>query len=438
MKKIVLLVVAILGLHGSVHAFLEHEIVAIQIADMRFYSVKAIGFDPQGNLELLAVGEIKQNNRHEALIIAFSITNGSYKEIARETFHIGPPGADGKTRIRSMVCIPAPSTNRCLIVVNGKAGPQNREVGFIRSYVFDSAFHLADSIEFADSETSYSHGYPLIQADINGDGKNEIIYGGFSGDNDRDHADIRFFSIEEHGHLAPIKGFQTDRLNTLRLRINAMTSGDLNQDGTAEVVAAGRTVENDIEHAAFIVFSDKTLLWKQLNDLGTCRYRYATVADMNGDGHPELVLGGRIDQENTSYALLDIWQAHNKDMHLISRYRFTGTGSTILRVVEPLPGSPGRLIIGGRMEILQDDGLRWKGFLQQMTFESGVLSPSTKPVILDKDWETRVRHAPWTFTATKPADYGRVYRKRNQSIHSIYFHLPTAIKESAGPDWNIT
>ena len=59
--------------------------------------------------------------------------------------------------------------------------------------------------------------------------------------------------------------------------------------------------------------------------------------------------------------------------------------------MQPLPGIPGRLIIGGRLETLANDGLRWHGFLQQMTFESGALLPCSKPVILDKDWETRVR-----------------------------------------------
>ena len=391
MKKICLLVVTIINFYVPAFAFSEHEVVSIQIPDMRFYSVKAITPVPEGQINLLAAGQIQQNHRNDALIIAFSVINGKYKELAREVFCIGPKSADNKTRIRSMVCIQSPSTNRCLVVVNGKAGPENREVGFIRSYVFDSAFHLADSIEFSDPETSYTHGYPLIQADINKDGKNEIICGGFSGSNDRDHADIRTFSIGEDGHLSRIKGFQTNRLDTLRLRVNALAAGDLNGDGTSEVVAAGRTVENDVEHAAFTVFSDQTLIWKALNDLGKCRYRYAVVSDLTGDGRPELVLGGRMDQETTKYALLDVWQAGNGDMNLISRYCFTGAGSTRLRVVEPSSGVPGRLIIGGRIEILQNGRMKWKGFLQQMAFESGTLFPCSKPIILDKDWETRVR-----------------------------------------------
>lgn len=79
-------------------------------------------------------------------------------------------------------------------------------------------------------------------------------------------------------------------------------------------------------------------------------------------------------------------------MNLISRYRFTGAGSTRLRVVEPLPeGFPERLIIGGRQETLQNGRIKWQGFLQQVAFESGTLSPCSKPIILDKDWETRVR-----------------------------------------------
>ena len=418
MKKIFLFAVAMMGFHVPAHAF--HEVVSIQIPSMRFYSVNAMNLLPAGQLNLLAAGEIKQNDRNDALIIVFLITNSKYKEIAREVFHVGPDGNTGKTRIRSLLCIKEPSTNRHLIVVNGKAGPENREVGFIRSYVYHNAFNLVDSIEFANPDTSYTHGYPLIEADINGDGKNEIIYGGFSGDNDRDRADIKVFSIGENGHLTPIKGFNTNRLDALRLRINALTAADMNGDGTSEVVAAGRTVENDIEHAAFAVFSDKTLIWKQLRDLGTCRYRYAMATDMTGDGHPELVLGGRIDQGDTSYALLDIWQTHDGDMRLISRYRFTGARSTRLRVVEPLPGLPGRLIIGGRLETLQNDILKWKGFLQQMTFESGILSPCSKPVILDKDWETRVRTMDILENSLITAGFTEDKAKASTAFISIY------------------
>ena len=128
-----------------------------------------------------------------------------------------------------------------------------------------------------------------------------------------------------------------------------------------------------------------------MDNFDKCRYRYATVTDITGDGDPELILGGRIDQGKTSYALLDVWKAHKGDFRLISRYRFTGAGSTMLRVIGPLPESPGRMVIGGRLETLQDNRMKWKGFLQQMTFESGTLFPCSKPVILEKDFETRVR-----------------------------------------------
>ncbi len=389
MKKVLLLLVALIGLHAPAHAF--EEAGSIRIPGMRFYSVKTIDLLPGDGLKLVAAGQIKEGNRNDALIIAFSVTKGNFKEITREVFHIGQKGNAGKTRIRSMVCIKGPSTDRRFIVVNGKAGPEDREVGFIRSYVFDSAFNLIDSIEFSNPRTSYTHGYPLIQADINGDGKDEIIYGGFSGENDRDHADIKIFSIDTHGRLSQIKGFQTDRSGTLGLRVNALASGDLNGDGRQEIVAAGRTVKNDTEHAAFAVFTNQTLIWKQVNDLGSCRYRYATVTDITGDGQPELVLGGRINQDGTSFALLDVWKGHEGVIDLISRYRFTGAGSTRLRVVGQMPGFSRRLIIGGRLQTLHNDDLKWKGFLQQMTYESSALFPCSTPVILDEDWETRVR-----------------------------------------------
>ncbi|MBW1803660.1 MAG: VCBS repeat-containing protein [Deltaproteobacteria bacterium] len=389
MKKIFLFAVALIGFHMPAIAF--NEVGSIQIPGMRFYSVKTIDQLPEGRLNLIAAGQIKQKNGIYALIMAFSIKDGKHKEIARETFRVGYEGSTGKTRIRSLVLIKEKSKNRCLVVVNGKAGPENREKGFIRSYLFNGGFKLVDNIVFSDPDTSYTHGYPLIQADMNGDGKNEIICGGFAGDNDRDHADIRIFSIGEDGHLSRIRGFGTNRLDTLRLRVNALTSGDLDGDGKPEIAAAGRTVVNDIERAAFAVLSDQTLTWKKLNGLGKCRYRYATATDMTGDGRPELVLGGRINTGDTSYALLDIWQSQKGDMQLISRYRFSGAGSTRLRIVEPLSHIPGRLIIGGRLQIFDNNRMRWKGFLQQMSFESGTLSPCSKPVILDKAWETRVR-----------------------------------------------
>jgi hypothetical protein len=199
-----------------------------------------------------------------------------------------------------------------------------------------------------------------------------------------------------------------------------LASGDLNGDGKPEIAAAGRTVENDMEHAAFAVLSDQTLIWKRLKDLGKCRYRYATVTDMSGDGPPELVLGGRIHTGKTSYALLDIWQERKGRMQLISRYRFSGAGSTRLRVVEPLPHIPGRLIIGGRLEVLDNDRMRWKGFLQQMTFKSGILSPSSKPVILDKDWETRVRTIDIHGNSLISAGFTEDKVKKSTAFISIY------------------
>jgi hypothetical protein len=389
MKKMVLFAVVFLAFCGPTHAF--DELVSLKIQGMRFYSVKTLNLQPGDGLELVAGGQIKQGNQNEALIIAFSLTKGNHKEIAREVFHIGPKGKTCKTRIRSLVCIKEPSTNRQFIVVNGKAGSEDREVGFIRSYLFNNGFTLIDSIEFSNPRTEYTHGYPLIKTDINGDSRNEIVYGGFSGSKDRDRADIKVFSIGVSGRLSPMKGFNTSRLETLRLRVNALTSGDFNGDGNPEIVAAGRTVEKDEEHAAFVVFSGEAMNWKELTDLGSCRYRYAVATDMTGDGIPELVLGGRINQGDTLYALLDVWKDHKGAMQLISRYRFTGAGSTRLRIVGAIDQLPGRLIIGGRQETLRSNQMKWKGFLQQVIFESGTLAPCSKPVILEKDWETRVR-----------------------------------------------
>lgn len=420
MKKTILIIITILGFYLPAYGFLDPEPVNIQIPDMRFYSVKVIKKRPFGKMDLIAAGQVKHEKKNKALLVAFSIKRGKYKEIARDVFHMGPAGKGSRSRIRSMVCIKNPKTKAHMVVVNGKGGPEGRETGFIRSYKFNKKFILVDSIAFKDRSSSYTHGYPLILADINNDGTDEIIYGGFSGQNDRDRADVRIFSIGEKGQLAQIEDSQTNELNKLRLRINALASGDLNQDGKIEVVAAGRTVNKDMEHGAFTIFSDKALMFKQLDTIDHSRYRYAEIADITGDKKPELILGGRVEHGKTLIAMLDVWEVNKNNAELISRYQFTGAGSTRLRLVESQPDTSGRLIIGGRIETIQKDHLKWKGFIQQVVFKAGTLFPSSEPVILEKDFETRVRTMDISGNTLIAAGFTEDKIKASSAFISIY------------------
>lgn len=420
MKKYFVFIVIILGFHFPAYGFLDPKPVNIQIPDMRFYSVKVLNKRPFGKIDLIASGQVKHEKKNKAMLVAFSIKGGKYKEISREVFHMGPKGPGSRSRIRSMVCVKMPSINGWLVVVNGKGGPENHETGFIRSYIFNKTFTLVDSMEFSDPSTSYTHGYPLISTDINNDGKNEIIYGGFSGQNDRDRADIRIFKIGERGQLAQIEDAQINRLNKLRLRINALASGDLNQDGKIEVVVAGRTIKKNIEHGAFTIFSDESMMWKQLDQLDQSRYRYAEIADVTGDGRPELVLGGRVEYGKALVAMLDVWQVNKNNIELITRYCFTGAGSTRLRLVKSQPKFPGRLIIGGRIQTIQKNRLQWKGFIQQVVFKAGTLLPSSEPVILEKDFETRVRTMDIAGSTLIAAGFTEDETKASSAFISIY------------------
>jgi hypothetical protein len=400
------------------HAFDElasHEVSS----NIRFYSVKAMPCGPDGRLNIIAAGQIKNGDGDAALMIAFSFRDGVFKEIARNIFLLNADDHPGKTRIRSLIAINRSGSNQYFILVNGKGGPPHREKAFIRSYSFEGTFQLIDEMVFSDPEKAYTHGYPMIEADVDGDAENEIVFGGFSGNEDHDHADIRVFSIGERGHLARKTSLRTHRLRGFPLRVNALASGDLTGDGAAEVVAAGRTVENDQERGAFLVISKQNTIWKHLKDTGSCRYRAATVADMTGDGRQELILGGRIDQGGDTHALLDVWRIRHQDAQLLSRYRFTGAGSTRLRVLARPSGNRGRLIMGGRMETLQGDRKRWKGFLQETTFRSGHLSSSSKTLIFDKGWETRVRAIDVVGNFVTPAGFAVDKTKASKGFISV-------------------
>ena len=80
-------------------------------------------------------------------------------------------------------------------------------------------------------------------------------------------------------------------------------------------------------------------------------------------------------------------------MDLVSWYRFPGAGSTRPWMVEPIAwgisrASDHRRAPGNPPKWTPESG---KGFFQQVVFESGTLFPCSKPIILDKDWESRVR-----------------------------------------------
>lgn len=369
------------------------EIASIGIPNGRFYSIQAIDDQDDTFMDLLAAGQIRQEQHDKALIIAFSQVGGKYQEIARETFSVDSIGDADKTRIRSLLCYKRYSPNKCLIIVNGKAVAGNKEIGFIRTYTLNNqGFNMVDHKEFSDPNMAYTHGYSLIQEDINGDKKNEVIYGGFSGKNDRDTADIHIFSIKPNGKLKEKNSFQKARLNTLPLRINALVSGDLTGDEQPEIIAAGRTENENNERAALAIFSNKLLTWSILNDFEISRYRCATIADLTKDGQKELVLGGRIEIQDTLYALIDIWQFNQGKISLKSRFCFTGAGSTRMRVIKPFLKTDNSLLIAGRLESLENNQIKWKGFLQEIALTSNTLSLSSAPtMILEKTWETRVR-----------------------------------------------
>ena len=85
----------------------------------------------------------------------------------------------------------------------------------------------------------YTHGYGLDLGDLDGDGTPEIVTGGFQGDGDGEHGFVRVWALRG-GRLVSRAELVLDGEGASTMRINGLALGDVDGDGRPEIVVAGR------------------------------------------------------------------------------------------------------------------------------------------------------------------------------------------------------
>ncbi len=274
--------------------------------EMRFLSGGAADLDGDGTLELIAGGFSEKGARRRPTIFVYRQNGQSWSPVAEA----GWDGGAGST-LRNVEIADVDGDHRLEIVALGRIGDAPRDAK-ARLAVFQlQNDRLVSRVETDWKIGEYTHGYGLAAGDLDGDGRAEIVSGGFQFDGTIERGFVRVWSASA-GKLELRAETTLDGQGAPSMRVNDLAIGDLDGDRRPEIVVAGRHGPLKTADSKFLdrrrESGDLAVLSFSGNELATraryswtrgtsLRLRSAVVADLDGDGDSEIVAGGQYDSD---------------------------------------------------------------------------------------------------------------------------------------------
>ncbi|MCJ7579382.1 MAG: hypothetical protein MUP98_02485 [Candidatus Aminicenantes bacterium] len=360
----------------------------------RFYAAATLDIDQDGNTEIIAVGQVNglDEAEYSALIVLLSIRENELHKLSELSFSVNDKGSPLSTRIRSVKIIQDQNQSGWIVYTVGRGGDAEKGVGFLHQAKIEGTklLDLGYNI-FQMPEAESTHGYPLETGDVDGDGNLEIIYGGFNIIDSHEVADVLVFKIKDEELSLINRPFEK---LLIPLRVNALAASDMDHDGKAEIIIAGRTNKADgMETSAFAWWSNGNVSFHIFGDGYTSRLRAVMITDLNNDDHLELLTGGRIELGKIWLADVRLWDIKGGEAHLKDQFCWSLGHQIRVRAFTKVQGTMNRFLVGGRAEQATPQGeMRWLGFTWEFNYDKGHLQPALSPDFLDYGIETRVRH----------------------------------------------
>jgi hypothetical protein len=389
MKNIIVIIIMALGCWLSRAADVNFNEV-----DARFYSVVGYDCPVQGQSYVIAAGQknnAEKKDNYSAYICLLRVDGNALKKETDLCYQFKEADQIRSSRIRAIRIIPT-DTGKTEFVCSGKTGDDQTGKGFLLYGIISQLkIEIRQCLTFNHIDADYTHGYPLALGNLNKEKTLSIVYGGFKGTKHGDINDVRVFAYSE-GQLKEKSTPFSDL--KIPLRVNALLIDDINKDGSADILIAGRSQqEPGGEAAAFAWYSAGKSYYHLIKSDFPNRLRTILIQDMDGDGQNEIITGGRIELDNQQWlAHVAVWKIINHSACLIGQFRWSYGQQMRLRAFSKVAGIPSQFMLAGRHEIESLSGKKeWFGFIWKFALKNQTLLPMQTPIEYDFGQETRIR-----------------------------------------------
>jgi hypothetical protein len=275
--------------------------------ETRLFSAGVADLDRDGTLELVAGGFSAVSGGRRSTVRVYRQRGAEWAPIAEGGWDGGPGSLIHNVQVADL-----DGDGRLEVVALGRVGAEPFEAKARLAILGLDGAKLVPRAEEEWLSGSYTHGYGLAIGDLDGDGAPEIVTGGFQGDGAREVGFVRVWSMAG-GKLALRAETVLDGQGATGMRVNDLAIGDVHGDGRAEIVVAGRRGPRKVKDVklrldqrreagdvSVLAFTGAALAvrarhaWSKGTSL---RLRSVVVADVDGDGHQDIVAGGQYDAD---------------------------------------------------------------------------------------------------------------------------------------------
>lgn len=248
---------------------------------------------------MLAIGGFTNDGAGDVSDLTILDLSGEKPAVAFRLLRRG----DRMSSIRTLRAADLDGDGRDEIVALGRAGDEERDsAGDLRVFTLrDGDLQSLASRQWQSG--TYTHGFGMELGDLDGDGKPEIVTGGFFSDGKQESAELQVWRLEG-AQLNPVARRHWKSL-VGETRINSIAIGDVRGDGSACIVSGGRTGQLHGENETNTAEGDQLIVWSlskselvqvaafEAEPREINRIREVKLADLDGKPGLELLAVGR-------------------------------------------------------------------------------------------------------------------------------------------------
>ena len=275
-------------------------------------SVATGDVDGDGQVEVVTGGYFNNGLRNIAQLIVWNSSSLAPKRLTTWYWI-------GNTTVNSIALADINGDGQTEIVTGGSYFDGTRQIAQL--VIWSGSSLAAEKIQ-----TWYWTGNTVINSvalgDVDGEGKSEVVTGGFYNDGVRDVAQLCVWNSSNLGLENVKTWFWTG--NTV---VNSVALGDVDADGQVEIVTGGsyfdvtRNVAQLIEWNGLNLAVDRLTGWYWINNT---TINSVAIGDVDNDGNTEIVTGGYYNDGVRNVAQLVVWVGSSLAVDRLTGWYWTG------------------------------------------------------------------------------------------------------------------